>query len=79
MKKKLINIEQMNDVKFVTDSKRIRPSRSEVFRLWCDNNKITELTGFIPNIDLREGIQRTIDWVTLPDNLKRYKVEIYNV
>ena len=68
-----------SNVKFVTDSKRIRPSRSEVFRLWCANSKITELTGFVPNIDLREGIQRTIDWVTLPDNLKRYKVEIYNV
>jgi len=75
----LISELMQSDVKFVTDSKRIRPSRSEVFRLWCDNNKITELTGFIPNIDLREGIQRTIDWVTLPDNLKRYKVEIYNV
>jgi len=68
-----------SDVKFKIDKKRIRPEKSEVFRLWCDNTKIEKLTGFKPQIDIREGIQKTIDWITQPENLKIYKAEIYNV
>jgi NAD dependent epimerase/dehydratase len=72
--------ELMNsDVKFIVDDERIRPSKSEVFRLWCDNSKIEKLTGFKPKIDIREGLKRTIDWVIQPENLKKYKSEIYNV
>lgn len=68
-----------SDVKFVTDKQRIRPAKSEVFRLWCDNTKIEKLTGFKAQVTIREGLQRTIDWITLPDNLKSYKSDIYNV
>ena len=68
-----------SDVEFVLDKNRIRPTKSEVFRLLCDNSKIKKLTGFEPQVDIREGIQRTIDWFTRPDNLKQYKSEIYNV
>ena len=72
--------ELMNsDVEFILDENRIRPAKSEVFRLLCDNSKIKKLTGFKPQVDIREGIQRTIDWFTRPDNLKKYKSEIYNV
>jgi len=68
-----------SDVNFIIDEQRIRPEKSEVFRLWCDNSLIEELTGFKPEIDIREGLQRTIDWITKPQNLKSYKSEIYNV
>ena len=68
-----------SDVKFVTDKKRIRPEKSEVFRLWCDNTKIEKLTGFKPQITFREGLQQTIDWITQPNHLREYKAEIYNV
>ena len=68
-----------SDVEFVLDRNRIRPTKSEVFRLLCDNSKIKKLTGFEPQVDIREGLQRTIDWFTHPDNLKKYKSEIYNV
>ena len=68
-----------SSVKFVTDKQRIRPANSEVSRLWCDNTKIERLTGFKPQIDIREGLQKTIDWITQPDNLRAYKAEIYNV
>lgn len=67
------------DVEFITDQQRIRPEKSEVFRLWCDNTKIEKLTGFKPETDIRQGLQKTIDWITKPENLKRYKSEIYNV
>lgn len=67
------------DVEFVTDECRLRPEKSEVFRLWCDNRKINELTGFRPEVDIREGLRRTIEWLTQPANLARYKPGIYNV
>ncbi len=66
-------------VEFITDDQRLRPKDSEVQRLWCDNRLITELTGFQPQVDLREGLQKTIDWFTNPANLARYKTDIYNV
>ena len=68
-----------SDVKLVADKERIRPEKSEVFRLCCDNSKIHNLTGFKSQVDIREGLQRTIDWFTNPNNLIHYKSEIYNV
>jgi NAD dependent epimerase/dehydratase len=68
-----------SDVKLITDKERIRPEKSEVFRLCCDNTKIKKLTGFKPKVDIKEGLQKTIDWFTQPNHLKYYKAEIYNV
>ena len=68
-----------SDVKFITDSERLRPEKSEVFRLWCDNSKIEKFTGFKPNIDIKEGLKRTIKWLKHPKNLKNYKAEIYKI
>lgn len=68
-----------SDIEVVHDDQRVRPANSEVFRLWCDNSKIQSLTGFKPEVDIRQGLTRTIDWFTNPDNLRRYKTDIYNV
>lgn len=68
-----------SDVEFLTDDQRVRPSKSEVFRLWCDNTKIQKLTGFLPVYDIRSGLKKTIDWFICPKNLAKYKVDIYNV
>jgi NAD dependent epimerase/dehydratase len=68
-----------SDVKFVTDEQRLRPGKSEVFRLWCDNSKIERLTGFKPQVDIREGLRRTIEWIVRPENLSKYKADIYNL
>ncbi len=68
-----------SNVEFLTDTQRLRPGNSEVFRLWCDNSKIRALTGFEPAYSMREGLQATIDWLTRPENLVRYKATIYNV
>ena len=72
--------ELMNsDVEFLTDDQRLRPSKSEVFRLWCNNTKIRELTGFEPAYDIRTGLMETIAWFSKPVNLDKYKSDIYNV
>jgi nucleoside-diphosphate-sugar epimerase len=67
------------DVKFVEDEQRLRPKDSEVFRLWGDNSKIKSLTGFEPLYDIEKGLKETIDWFLNPENLSKYKADIYNV
>lgn len=66
------------DVEYVVDADRLRPSKSEVFRLCGDNTKITTLTDWHPRVPLREGLSRTIAWFTDPVNLAKYKASIYN-
>lgn len=68
-----------SDVEFVQDKQRLRPKNSEVNRLWCDNTKIKELTGFKPEYDIRRGLEETVKWFSNPENLKKYKADIYNV
>lgn len=68
-----------SDVEFVVDDQRLRPEKSEVNRLCCDNKKIKALTGFESMINITEGLQRTVDWFLNPENLKKYKSGIYNV
>lgn len=67
------------DIEIETDGIRLRPEKSEVERLWCDNTKIERLTGFKPAVTLRQGLEKTIEWFTDPANLKKYKADIYNV
>lgn len=66
-----------SDATFITESQRVRPEKSEVFRLWCDNSKIQTLTGFHPKYTIRQGLEKTIDWFVDPLNLAKYKVGVY--
>ncbi len=66
------------DVRYVTDPARLRPEGSEVMQLCGDNRLITSLTSWRPQVSLHEGLSRTVEWFTNPDNLKRYKPDIYN-
>jgi NAD dependent epimerase/dehydratase len=68
-----------SDVQFITEEKRLRPKKSEVLRLWCDNSKIKHLTNFEPDYSLEEGLLETINWFSEAKNLSQYKPNIYNV
>jgi nucleoside-diphosphate-sugar epimerase len=68
-----------SDVEFLVDEQRLRPEKSEVNRLWCDNAKIKALTGFEPAVSLEAGLSRTVDWFCQPENRRKYKTDIYNV
>ena len=68
-----------SDIEIVQEKERLRPEKSEVFRLWCDNTKLKNLTGFGQKYSIREGLKKTIAWFTNPDNLEKYKSDIYNV
>jgi NAD dependent epimerase/dehydratase len=67
------------DVQFIEDAQRLRPQNSEVFRLWGDNTKIKSLTDFAPAYSIEDGLKETIAWFLNPENLKKYKSDIYNV
>ena len=72
--KKLMN----SDIKVSTDNQRVRPSKSEVDRLYANIDKAKELIGWEPTISLENGLKRTIDWFRKKENIKTYK-NIYNV
>jgi NAD dependent epimerase/dehydratase len=74
--KKIIHIIG-EDVKILHDEDRIRPEKSEVNRLWADNTKIKELTGWTPNYSIDRGLEETVSWIK--ENLDKYKTDIYNV
>jgi len=67
------------DATIECDNQRLRPAASEVERLCCDNTKIAALTGFKPAYSLEAGLRNTVEWLRIPENLKRYKADIYNV
>ncbi len=75
----LIKEIMQSDVEFIADEQRLRPEKSEVFRLWGDNSLIKELTDFKPQYDIRKGLEETCQWFSNPENLKKYKTNIYNV
>lgn len=66
------------DVKWVVDPARLRPGKSEVRRLCGDNSLITSLTDWRPQYSLEQGLRETIDWFVKPENLAKYKTDIYN-
>jgi dTDP-glucose 4,6-dehydratase len=76
--------EAMNaEIEILTDQVRLRPTHSEVERLWADNSKARELFGWVPNYADREGFKRglteTAEWFSNPNNLASYKADIYNI
>ena len=73
--KKIMN----SNVELTLDQMRIRPEKSEVNRLWCDNRKIEKLCNFKPNNTIEQGLTKTIEWFRKKENLLKYKADIYNV
>ncbi len=67
------------DVEFQKDENRLRPHKSEVYRLYGDNQLLQELTGYKPSTTIESGLKMTIDWFTDFKNLSKYKTDIYNV
>ena len=73
-------IRQINpNAKIITDEQRLRPQNSEVFRLYGSNEKIMQHTNWKPEFTLTEGLANTIDWLRIPENLKHFKADIYNI
>jgi NAD dependent epimerase/dehydratase len=67
-----------SDSEIVVDQNRIRPKLSEVVRLVCDNSRIQTL-GYVPSFSFREGLEATVEWMSLDENFGHYKPQSYNV
>jgi NAD dependent epimerase/dehydratase len=63
----------------VTDDIRIRPVKSEVERLLGANAKIKQLTNWLPQYTLEQGLRETIDWFSIKEYRRLYKSNIYNL
>ncbi len=73
-------IRQINPIaKIVSDSQRVRPAKSEVFRLFGSAEKIKEHTNWSPKYSIAQGLKETINWLSEQENLTRYKTDIYNI
>jgi len=73
-------INQINPKAIITsDDQRLRPAKSEVFRLFGSNEKLKQYTNWEQKHTLAQGIAQTIEWFKKPENLSKYKANIYNV
>ena len=73
---KIINLVNPK-AKIVCEQERIRPEKSEVMKLVCDNTLIREITGWQPQYTLEEGLMPTIEW--MKQHLNDYKSGVYTV
>ena len=70
-------------IEITTDNQRLRPDKSEVERLWADNNKARDLLGWKPDYGglegFKRGLQETVTWFASSSNLAGYKLDQYNL
>lgn len=72
-------IRQINpSARIISEAERLRPEKSEVYRLFGSNSKILGSTDWKPKYDLASGLAETIAWFEQPGNLKAYKANIFN-
>lgn len=80
---KLISEIMGASVEMETDAERVRPERSEVERLWANNTKAKKLFNWEPAYGglegFKKGLKETVEWFMNPENLKGYKVSLYNI
>lgn len=71
------------EIEIITDNERLRPDKSEVERLWADNNKAKKLLGWKPMYGglegLKRGLEETANWFASSGNLAAYKADEYNL
>lgn len=71
------------DIEIITDKIRMRPEKSEVERLWANNQKAKQLIGWEPMYGGKEGFKKglkeTAEWFTNKQNLSHYKADVYNI
>ena len=71
------------EIEIITDDQRLRPNKSEVERLWADNNKAKRLMDWLPEYGGLEGFKRglreTANWFTSSGNLAGYKSDRHNL
>ncbi len=71
------------DIEIETEAQRLRPENSEVERLFAGNARAKEILGWEPKYGgiegFRRGLTKTAEWFGNPDNLRRYKTDMYTL
>jgi NAD dependent epimerase/dehydratase len=49
--------------RLVCEQERVRPRASEVGELLCDAKRLQAAAGWAPQVSLREGLERTLEWM----------------
>lgn len=75
--KRILHILEKDDIRIFENKERVRPDKSEVMELICDNSKAKRLLDWNPQYTLDEGLADTIEWMRKHTNL--YKTENYVV
>lgn len=71
-------IQKVNpEAKIVGDAGRIRPEKSEVRTLICDNSLAGKILGIKPKFTLEKGLDNTINWIE--EHIDQYKANVYTV
>lgn len=71
------------DFRIRVNKERLRPKKSEVYRLIASNSKAKKLLKWKPKYNglngFKEGLEKTIKWYREPNNLKYFKASDYNI
>jgi dTDP-glucose 4,6-dehydratase len=71
------------ELEIVSENERVRPKNSEVERLLADNSKAREFFGWSPAYGgvegFSQGLEKTIKWLSHPNNLGKYNPEVYSL
>jgi len=76
---RIISLELKVKPKILRDKKRIRPIKSEVMRLKCDNTKIKKLFNWHSKVHIKQGLRKTINWMKLNNFNFEKKFKMYNI
>jgi len=74
---KILTVMGCPDIPIHSDDKRVRPEKSEVMQLICDNAKAKRIIGWSPHYSLDQGLKETIHWIR--QNRSVYKPGFYNL
>ncbi len=66
-----------SDLPVECEEQRLRPTGSEVERLVADSSLAKELLDWTPAVDLRGGLEQTVEWFRA--NLEGYRSDVYSI
>lgn len=71
----ICNVLRNKKIKITSVKERIRPQKSEVERLVCNNKKAKELLGWQPKVNLEAGLKKVIQFIN--ENKEYYREKEY--
>ena len=69
----MISVLLKKKIKIRSAKERVRPEKSEVMRLVCDNSRAKELLGWTPLTSLNTGLKKVINYIRQNNSYYREK------